>query len=483
MVSVSRLQQIVASAVGGGIALLALRSRGKPEAPPSNRPPVANFSWSPSNPALGETVTFDGSASMDQDGAVVNWEWDIGGTQRFGEIVEHSFGSAGNVDVTLTVTDDDGATGFTTRTVSVGDVANTPPTADFSWSPTNPSAGDQVTFDASDSSDPDGTIASYEWTVNNQTLTGQSVTVAFDAAGDYDVQLTVVDDDGASDSLVQTVSVGETNSPPTADFTWSPADPVAGEEVTLDASGSSDPDGTIASYEWAVNNQTLTGAVVTTTFDVAGNYDVQLTVTDDEGATGTLTQTISVGETANSPPTASFTWSPGVPTAGETVTFDGTGSSDSDGTIAAYEWTIEGSTFSGPTVTHTFSQAGSYDVQLTVTDDDGATGSLTRTVSVDPVSSAVGLGPTADFSWSPVNPTIGEAVTFDASDSSSAGTIANYEWSIDGQTMTGVQVTHTFSENVREAVTLTITDGQGNTDTISQTLLVGGCPTSTAISG
>jgi hypothetical protein len=95
--------------------------------------------------------------------------------------------------------------------------ANEAPTAAFTYSPSQPNATEQVTFDASGSSDSDGSVASYEWDVDGdgQTdATGQQVTHAFDAAGDYPVTLNVTDDDGANDSTTQTVSVAEAPSEP-----------------------------------------------------------------------------------------------------------------------------------------------------------------------------------------------------------------------------------------------------------------------------
>ena len=72
---------------------------------------------------------------------------------------------------------------------------------------------------------------------------------------------------------------------------------------------------------------------------------------------------------------------------GSTVAFDGSGSSDSDGTIVTYEWTFgDGSIGSGISTSHTYATAGTYAVTLTVTDDDGATGTDTATVTVNPAS-------------------------------------------------------------------------------------------------
>lgn len=86
---------------------------------------------------------------------------------------------------------------------------------------------------------------------------------------------------------------------------------------------------------------------------------------------------------ANTAPTARFSFSPAAPTTGQTVSFDGSASSDADGSIASFAWSFgDSATAAGPTASRPYSQAGSFTVTLTVTDDKGATGSATQTVPV-----------------------------------------------------------------------------------------------------
>ncbi len=85
-------------------------------------PPVVSFSYSPSNPAVGETITFDASLSYDPDGDLVNYEWDFGevdAVSRSGEIMTHTYRAAGDYDVELSVTDDKGATNTASTTITV----------------------------------------------------------------------------------------------------------------------------------------------------------------------------------------------------------------------------------------------------------------------------------------------------------------------------------------------------------------------------
>ena len=116
------------------------------------------------------------------------------------------------------------------------------------------------------------------------------------------------------------------------------------------------------------------------------------------------------------------------------VSVDAGGSSDSDGSIASYAWEFgDGATGTGKTPEHTYGAAGDYDVKLTVTDDDAATDSVTKSVTVTDPSTNV--KPVAEFSSTPV----GLVVSFDAGGSSdSDGSIASYAWEFgDGATGTG----------------------------------------------
>jgi len=174
------------------------------------------------------------------------------------------------------------------------------------------------------------------------------------------------------------------NQPPTASIAADPTSGVAPLEVSFSGLSSSDSDGSIISYIWDFKDgNTGTGETVNHTFSTIGSYNVELTVTDDKGATDSTTKTINVTETLNQPPTASIAADPTSGVAPLEISFNGSNSSDSDGTIVSYAWDFkDGDTGTGETVNHTFSTIGSYNVELIVTDDKGATGSITKEIEV-----------------------------------------------------------------------------------------------------
>jgi PKD repeat protein len=135
----------------------------------------------------------------------------------------------------------------------------------------------------------------------------------------------------------------------------------------------------VAGYAWDFGDgSTGSGVSASHSYAAAGTYSVALTVTDDRGATGTTTRSVTV-QAPNVAPSASFT----AVVSGLAVSVDGSGSKDSDGTVAGYAWNFgDGSTGTGVSASHSYAAAGTYTVTLVVTDDDGATGTATRSVSV-----------------------------------------------------------------------------------------------------
>lgn len=369
---------------------------------------------------------------------------------------------------------------------------NIPPVAEFVASPTSGSAPLSVTFDASRSTDSDGTILSYRWTFGDgATGLGEVKSHTYELPGSYVVHLTITDDDGetakADSWTIHVLTPTSTeptlgpNNAPVASFAASPTSGTAPLDVAFDASGSSDSDGTIVSYAWTFGDGgTASGITSSRIYSSAGTYTARLTITDDEGATSTITRTIQVSAAAvvpgNDAPTASFTATPTSGDAPLAVSFDATGSSDSDGAIISSVWNFgDGATASGVTSSHTYNGAGTYLAQLTVTDNDGAKDTATRTIQVAAASApppAANNAPVASFTASPDSGSSPLTVDFDATSSSdSDGAIASYSWSFgDGGSATGPTVSHTYNANGSYVAQLVVTDDDGATDATTRTI-------------
>ena len=359
---------------------------------------------------------------------------------------------------------------------------NTPPVALFSYSPASPGVGEWIQFDGSASVDPDGTIASYSWNFGNgSTGYGSSAWQRFMTPGVYTVTLIVTDNDGASDSISQTIQVGSANQAPSAAFVFSPTNPAVNGWVQFDGSGSVDPDGSIVSYSWDFGDGTSgTGAVAWHRFTAPGTHLVTLTVQDNNGVSDSTSQAIQVGATSL-PPTAAFTYSPVSPGVAEWVRFDGTGSSDPDGTITGYTWSFGDGTPSvgGSAVYHQFAAPGTYLATLTVQDNDAATDSTSRTIVVG----TAGQPPVAAFTYSPLTPAVGQPVLLNAQSSYDPdGTIVSYFWDLDGNgsdDMTGSLGQVTYQSVGTVFVRLTVIDNDGLSSTTTQPIVVssgGGTP-------
>jgi len=163
--------------------------------------------------------------------------------------------------------------------------------------------------------------------------------------------------------------------------------------LNFTGAASRDPDGSVVSYLWNFGDgNTASGVTAAHSYATAGTYTVQLTVTDNDGLTDTASTTAQVTDgTGLQSPVAN----PAGPYQGTTtspVAFDGSASSDPDGTVVSYDWAFgDGATASGAKPTHAYTTAGTYTVALTVTDDTGRKGTATTTASIQVVNTGANL--------------------------------------------------------------------------------------------
>lgn len=179
-----------------------------PPPPPVNKPPVAN-PGGPYTGAVGVAVPFSGAGSSDPDGDPLAFDWSFGdGVTGTGVTLSHAYAAAGVFTVALTVGDGKGGSDTATTTATITTVANKPPVAN-AGPDKSVALGGAVTLDGSGSSDPDGSIASFQWSFGDGTSgSGAVVPHTYAAAGVFTATLTVTDNSGAtaSDSAQVTVA-------------------------------------------------------------------------------------------------------------------------------------------------------------------------------------------------------------------------------------------------------------------------------------
>ncbi len=351
-----------------------------------NQAPTAD-AGGPYSATSGVELSFDGSASSDADGSIVSYEWDFGdGASGTGETTAHTYASQGTYNVSLTVTDDSGASDSASTTVTV-DPANQAPSAN-AGGPYSANAGETLVFDGTGSSDSDGSIVSYAWDFGDGASgSGETPSHVYTTAGSYNVSLTVTDDGGLSHTDTTSATIGDVvNQPPVADA-GGPYTGTLGQAVAFDGSASADPDGTLSAYTWDFGDgTTATGANPSHTYTTEGTYNVTLTVTDNDGVMDSDSTTATIGS-GNLAPVADA-GGPYSGTAGSDVQFDGSASSDPDGSIVSYLWEFgDGGESSEMNPVHSYAASGTYNVTLTVYDDNGAMASDSVSVEISPVTS------------------------------------------------------------------------------------------------
>lgn len=355
----------------------------------------------------------------------------------------------------------------------------------------------QVTVNGSASSDPDGTIASYNWqqisgpgSATITTPNAVSTTITGLDTGAYVFQLTVTDNQGAVATSILKVTVGAVgynNALPIANAGPDATIDLPTDSIQLDGSASHDPDGTITKYSWqkiagpaqfkisntAIVNPTITGLY-------AGVYQFQLTVTDNSGGTGTDTVVIQVAVTTPIPPVANAGSDVTLSAPVDSTTLNGSGSYDKTGSPVTYSWrkvsgpdqyNFNDSTLISPKLSHL--AGGVYIFELTVTDTSGLAGQDSVTITVKP-----NLPPTAAAGNDTTLTLPASSVQLNATGSSDPdGTIASYRW----QEVSG-PATYTINDSTAikptisgltkgvYVVALTVTDNLGAT--ASDTLII-----------
>ena len=439
---------------------------------PVNTPPSVDAGADQTIRLPVDTATLDGTATdttIPSGGALsVAWTVQSGPAGA-------TFADANSVDTTVTfvsegvyvlelTADDTQASSSDTVTVTV---EAAPALASIAVTPSDVSlvAGGTQAFSAAGTDQyGDAITPSVTWSATGGTIDPAGNYTAGTVTGTFEVTAT----DG---TISDTANVTITDSPPTANA-GGPYNGVEGAPVSLDGSGSTDPNNDIVAYDWDLDGDgdysDASGATATFAAASAGVYDIGLRVTDGGGATDADTTTVTI---ANVAPTANA----GGPYSGDQgadITVDGSGSSDPGG-IVSYEWDLDNDgaydDAAGTTATFNSATTGTFTIGLRVSDASGATSTATATVTVGNVA------PTAD-AGGPYSGDQGADIAVSGAASSDSGGIVSYEWDLDNDgaydDATGVDATFNSAAPGTFTIGLQVTDGDGASDTATTTVEV-----------
>lgn len=425
-----------------------------------------------------ENIVLDGTGSINHNGAIVSYSWMIDGKEVGNKDFVSLELARGVYEVTLTIKDADGntATDKVLVTISNGGLA---PVAnageDLVIEDDNEDDLVLVTLDGSLSEATNSPITSYKWLENGVELTVGVQTEIELSTGIHAITLEVTDEDElvGTDEIIITI-IDPDNVAPVAnageDRTINDEDGDDFVDVNLDASNSTDEDGTIEKYEWFINNELVKTGVNPTINLSTGVYEIMLKLTDDDGVSSTDVVKITILDPDNVLPIAIIGDDvllidenlDGV----ETYELNAEKSSDSDGEILSYVWK-EGEIVLGTGVQfETEFGLGEHNISLEVTDNDGAmvSASIMLTVNQLPVAFAGN-----DIVQVDTDSNGNENIELNASGSSDAdGSIVSYTWFYDGTEIGNSEIiNHTFNTGAN-VVTLQVVDnfGSSNSDEI-----------------
>lgn len=416
--------------------------------------------WPPSaemliNPTLGSAplnVMIDGSGSLDPDGSIVSYEWDLNGDFTFdintgtNSVFDYTFTDSGIYNVWLKVTDSAGQFDLARTLVNV----NTAPFIGLEAIPESGPGPLTVTFDASSSEDLDGSIVKYEWdfdtdgVIDRDTGILPRVTHTFYRVGTIVVTLRITDNLGftSSQGIEIEVIAPQNNLTPTIALAANVTDGAPPMTVTLTATAADpDVDGGIDHYDWDYEGDgiydestDILGTVRVHEYAAAGRFNPTVRVVDVAGGSATASVEVLVHQPGNDPPVADFVVNPVGSPPGLPITLDASTSTDDTG-IATYAWDFEGDgTFevSGTAVDaqiveHTYMVLGTYVAILMTTDDDGAVDYAWQQIIVGNVPELT-IVTNRDYAEVP-----GGKFSLDASRSiGMEGAITSFEWDLDG---------------------------------------------------
>ena len=463
---------------------------------PNNAPTVDGISDQTANEGANTSLAATFSDVDTDDTHTASIDWGDGTPAEAGTVSEsggsgsvaatHTYADDGNYTVTVLVNDGRGGVGQSSYTVTVSNVV---PTA-AAGGPYSGVEGSAISFTGS-ATDPGADVLTFEWdfdydgsTFDNIEGGGDTPQHTYAQNGSYTVALRVSDDDGGVSTVV-TAPVTVDDVDPVADFSFSPAGPVVGSEVSFtDASTSSDGITRVWDFDTSTDSDGVGAADddvdsteqnPTHIYNATGTFTVKLTVTETDGDVSTVEKQVEVIEE----PMAAIVVAGSDQTAdeGETTTLAATFTDVDTGDThtASIDWgdatpaeagTVSESGGSGSVAaTHAYADDGSYTVTVTVSDDGGGVGQDSYTVTVDNVAPTAVVG-------GPYSGGEGSTTSFSGSATDPGADVLTFSWDfeydpstfdVDG---TGATPQHVYAESGSYTVALRVTDDDGGVSTV-----------------
>lgn len=445
-------------------------------------PPVARFE-APALAAESAAVQFDATASSTlprpAGNRIKRFVWRMGdgteitqeeGDPDFGRLV-HTYRQHGTYTVELTVFDGEGnpcnsAMASHTITINAAPIAEAGDDQRIAY-------GSFAMFDAGDLVGADGDTHRFEWDFGNgETATGAKAEHQYDKAGTYDVTLVVDDQKGAANSVTTDTAQVFVNAAPIARDVAIPETLLLGAAGVFDASNVYDSDGQVISVEWQfADGMTRGKRAFRHSFQEPGAYEVSLIITDDSGlpnAVTTVTRMINVIDPDNQPPVPDI-GAVQQALVGAPIVFDGSGSTDPDGSILAYRWEFGDGTGADRVVTnHVYHQPGTYRVTLEVTDNSSKDNATARTEFDIVIAHAENVSPRVSVGTDRAA-FVDELLEFDATGTVDVdGNLISIDWDFgDGARASGFKVPHSYREPGVYQVNVLVSDDSGRRGSIA----------------
>lgn len=438
----------------------------------ANQALTAIFTADPQSGEVPLVVKFDATDSVDPDGVIEKFEWDLDGDGSYddadGDEIGHEFTKIGTYSVGLRVTSTTGEFATFEKDIIVEEAKNPEAKITIIDNPQSFTTGQLYNFKADDSTSPNGQIEKYEWDFGDGTkpATTKTVSHTYAKAGSYELTLKVTDEKDETGEQKMIIRVLAPQGTPQAVIKTTPAATqgatfISGTlpfTVSFDATASTDSDNNIIEYSWDFDGNGTADAFnsqFTKTYNEAGTYNAMLTVTDSDGNKGSAVLTVKVEEQGIVADLKSDKVSGEVPV---TVNFDASGSTYKDGQITSYRWDFGDGTspkLGAANISHKYTAIGTYTATVTVIGSDNTTATDTLNITVREIGLSACF--TSVFEEGPA-PLV---TTFDPG--CSTGTINTYFWDFgDGGTSTQIKPQHTFQSAGEYRVVLEIADSDSN---------------------